>query len=63
MNGDSPASDRDEASSAAATRVPLRPYSSPAILPLGDIRDLTLGGSPGRGDSGGGVNFKCRGCP
>lgn len=27
-------------------------YESPALTPLGDVRDLTLGGSPGTGDSG-----------
>ena len=27
-------------------------YLSPQVLPLGDIRDVTMGGSPGVGDSG-----------
>ncbi len=29
-----------------------RPYKSPNLAELGDIRDVTLGGSPGVGDSG-----------
>jgi hypothetical protein len=28
------------------------PYEPPRLTPLGDLRDLTLGGSVGRGDSG-----------
>ena len=32
-----------------------RPYSAPVLEGLGDIRDLTMGGSPGTGDSGAGV--------
>jgi hypothetical protein len=28
-------------------------YAKPLLLHLGDVRDLTLGGSPGSGDSGG----------
>jgi hypothetical protein len=27
-------------------------YQAPALIFLGDVRDLTLGGSPGSGDSG-----------
>ena len=27
-------------------------YEAPALILLGDVRDLTLGGSPGSGDSG-----------
>lgn len=27
-------------------------YEAPRLTPLGDLRQLTLGGSPGRGDSG-----------
>lgn len=27
-------------------------YTKPELLPLGDIRDVTMGGSPGIGDSG-----------
>lgn len=30
-----------------------RPYASPRLVVLGDLRSLTLGGSPGFGDSGG----------
>jgi hypothetical protein len=29
-----------------------RPYASPRLVELGDLRSLTLGGSPGFGDSG-----------
>lgn len=29
-----------------------RPYVSPRLVELGDLRSLTLGGSPGFGDSG-----------
>lgn len=29
-----------------------RPYLSPRLVELGDLRSLTLGGSPGAGDSG-----------
>ena len=28
------------------------PYETPTLVLLGDVRDLTLGGSPGSGDSG-----------
>jgi len=31
---------------------PRRPYMSPRLVDLGDLRSLTLGGSPGAGDSG-----------
>ncbi len=27
-------------------------YQKPVLKPLGDIRDVTMGGSPGFGDSG-----------
>ena len=27
-------------------------YIKPKLIPLGDIRDVTMGGSPGFGDSG-----------
>jgi hypothetical protein len=39
------------------------PYAPPRIVPLGDLRDLTLGASPGVGDSGSATTFKCPGCP
>lgn len=29
-----------------------RPYTAPRLASLGDLRDLTLGGSVGRADSG-----------
>ncbi|MFK8010770.1 MAG: hypothetical protein AB8B80_01935 [Marinicellaceae bacterium] len=32
-----------------------RVYTTPHVIPLGDIRDVTMGGSPGFGDSGAGV--------
>ena len=31
-----------------------KPYRKPRLQELGDLRTLTLGGSPGTGDSGGG---------
>jgi hypothetical protein len=31
-----------------------KPYSKPKLMELGDLRDLTLGGTAGTGDSGGG---------
>jgi hypothetical protein len=31
---------------------PRRAYVSPRLVELGDLRSLTLGGSPGAGDSG-----------
>ena len=40
-----------------------KPYKSPRLVCLGDIRSATLGGSPGTGDSGD-AGFKCpRGGP
>jgi hypothetical protein len=39
------------------------PYAAPRIEPLGDLRELTLGGSPGVGDSGAATTQKCPGCP
>ena len=35
-----------------------RPYVSPRLVDLGDLRSLTLGGSPGAGDSGMGAPRK-----
>lgn len=40
-----------------------QPYQPPRLVPLGDLRDLTLGASPGVGDSGSATTFKCPGCP
>jgi hypothetical protein len=37
---------------------PRRPYASPRLVVLGDLRSLTLGGSPGAGDSGVGAPRK-----
>lgn len=50
----------DDAAPAAAHRAP---YATPRIVPLGDLRELTLGGSPGVGDSGAATTQKCPGCP
>jgi hypothetical protein len=36
----------------AETSKPRRPYTSPCLSELGDLRTLTLGGSPGANDSG-----------
>ena len=36
----------------SADALPRRPYVSPRVVDLGDLRSLTLGGSPGAGDSG-----------
>ena len=36
----------------AETPRPRRPYTSPRLAVLGDLRSLTLGGSPGANDSG-----------
>jgi hypothetical protein len=33
-------------------KVQAQPYQTPKLTALGDVRDLTLGGSPGTGDSG-----------
>ena len=35
-----------------AEAVERRPYVSPQLVELGDLRTLTLGGSPGANDSG-----------
>lgn len=35
-----------------------RPYAPPRLEALGDLRSLTLGGSPGLGDSGDPLNFE-----
>lgn len=40
---------QEERSSPSAARLP---YEAPRLVCLGDVRDLTLGGSPGTGDSG-----------
>ena len=43
---------------------PLRlPYVSPMLVELGELRDITLGASPGIGDSGGTQPQRCPGCP
>lgn len=34
------------------------PYAPPRLEVLGDVRDLTLGGTPGLGDSGDPLNFQ-----
>lgn len=43
--------------------MPRQPYRPPRLVLLGDLRDLTLGASPGVGDSGAATTFKCPGCP
>lgn len=44
--------------------LPLRvPYVSPMLVELGELRDITLGASPGIGDSGGTQPQRCPGCP
>jgi hypothetical protein len=40
---------RGEQARGGASRLP---YSAPKLTVLGDVRDLTMGGSPGIGDSG-----------
>ena len=35
-----------------------KPYHKPELEILGDLRSLTLGGSPGTGDSGGSTVYK-----
>jgi hypothetical protein len=47
----------EEPNDAAQRNRGRKPYSSPRLTKLGYIRDLTLGGSPGTGDSGGSDNF------
>ncbi len=34
---------------------PKKPYRSPELVACGDVRDVTMGGSPGVGDSGNGA--------
>lgn len=40
-----------------------KPYVAPTMNDLGALRDVTLGASPGIGDSGGAGSFRCPGCP
>lgn len=35
-----------------------RPYATPLLTSYGRLRDVTLGGSPGRGDSGSSLTKK-----
>ena len=42
---------KEQSVSAEASK-PRRPYTSPRLSELGDLRSLTLGGSPGANDSG-----------
>ena len=39
-------------------RSELRPYTSPTLTAYGDVRSLTLGGSPGVGESGNEFTFQ-----
>jgi len=43
----------DVASKIVTTTVDLKVYEKPVLTTFGDVRDVTLGGSPGGGDSGG----------
>jgi len=45
---------------AASARMP---YQAPSLTDLGELRDITLGASPGIGDSGGTQPQRCPGCP
>jgi len=40
------------ASGSGAGRAGYKAYTPPLLVCLGDVRDLTLGGSPGTGDTG-----------
>lgn len=40
--------------------VPRRPYEAPRLVVFGDLRTLTLGPSPGIGESGNPALFKAR---
>jgi len=42
----------------AASAAELKPYERPALRELGDVRGITLGGSPGAGESGFTTLFK-----
>ena len=42
---------------------PRLPYAPPRLVELGELRDITLGASPGVGDSGGTQPQRCPGCP
>lgn len=58
MNADSP--QITEPSVAIGSRLP---YAMPMLVSLGELRDVTLGASPGIGDSGGTQPQRCPGCP
>ncbi len=45
-------SNREYLSETKVDRKSLKPYVKPLLEPLGDLRSLTLGGSPGGGESG-----------
>lgn len=44
---------KPEAESGNESSKTRRPYATPRVEILGDVRDVTLGGSPGPGDSNG----------
>ena len=44
--------EREVEKTPAATTRELRPYRSPRLTAHGDVRGITMGGSPGTGDSG-----------
>ena len=51
--------DTDAASLACEPSVHTKkPFESPRLSSLGDVRTLTMGASPGTGDSGDPFNFK-----
>ncbi len=43
---------KPQTSTTTATPNNKKRYEKPCLKPLGDIRDVTMGGSPGTGDSG-----------
>lgn len=46
-----------ETSSSIESSKPKKPYEKPELICYGDVRDITLGPSPGFGESGAGVFF------
>lgn len=58
MEHPTPRSQPTTAPEPAPPAIPKRPYRRPRLEILGDLRSLTLGGSPGVGDSGDPFNFE-----
>lgn len=50
-----PAKSEKPAASAKNGQKPRKPYRPPELMVCGDVRDVTMGGSPGVGDSGNGA--------